>query len=354
MSPDWALDVSSFLVLLSENEELGFRQASKRLPDVLSLAPVSGLQAYLRSYATVIDVQDREYLSPYGRKRAPLRNMRVARMISQRGVLDDGQVAIYQISNAAQSSPQKRRVSAACWLLTAISWISFAALVFVAFWVKSVTWVGKSNFLAFALWSVYLRAVDAASFVPSKTTSSFPDSPDVAVFLGRRNSAFIIEGSRKDIVQWTGLGLSYRANMPRRWQQFFERISGYGTRWYILIVAFMFSTIPNGSFEDQIIFVAYNVLGQLNTWLGLYLHTHRTLLDLRAEVQIPAPTRTHVYATLIRRYGDENWSDSDVIPKTPTWDMWRRRVIIEATADPKELWEECYKSNEGPSKTGPL
>ncbi|KAI1184017.1 hypothetical protein F5B17DRAFT_102214 [Nemania serpens] len=96
---NWSFDVSSFLVLLSENEELGFRRASKRLSDVLSLAPVSGLQAYLRSYTALIDVQDRDYISPYWRKKAPLRNIRLAQMIARRGVLDDGCVAIYRIDN---------------------------------------------------------------------------------------------------------------------------------------------------------------------------------------------------------------------------------------------------------------
>ncbi|GAW17405.1 hypothetical protein ANO14919_068620 [Xylariales sp. No.14919] len=349
--PDWALDVSSFLVLLSENEELGFRQASKRLSDVLSLAPVSGLQAYLRSYATVIHVQDREYLSPYGRKRAPLRNIRVAQMISQRGVLDDGYVAIFRIGNAAQSSPQKRRLSAICWALAAISWISFAGLLFVAFWTRSITWVGKSNFLAFALWSVYLRVLDAVSFTPSKATPAFPDNPDAAVFLGRRNSAFILEGSREDIIRWTGLGLSYRENTSRQWQQFVKGLQAIARVGTFSLLAFMFSTIPNGSLEDQVIFVAYNVLGQLNTWLGLYLHTHRTLLDLEPVSRIPVPTRTHVYAMLIRRYGDENWTDFDLIPKSPVWDMWRQQVVITPTADPKELWKQCYESSHKASKS---
>ncbi|KAI1184016.1 hypothetical protein F5B17DRAFT_413858 [Nemania serpens] len=167
----------------------------------------------------------------------------------------------------------------------------------------------------------------------------FPDKPDAAIFLGRRNSAFVLEGSRKDIVHWTGLGLRCQAARGLKELHVVARVGTF------LLLAFMFSTIPNGSAEDQVIFIGYNVLGQLNTWLGLHIHTRRTLLDLQCLSKIQAATRTHVYAALLRRYQDENWiEDVDILPRTPVWDTWKRRVVNEPR-DAKILWEECATSN---------
>ncbi|KAI0193850.1 hypothetical protein F4808DRAFT_354126 [Astrocystis sublimbata] len=345
MPPTWTLDVSTFLVLLSENEETSFRRANKRLLDVLSLAPVSGLQAYLRSYDGLIDVQDRDYLSPYGKKTAPLRNIRVAQMMSRCSLLEDGLVRVYGISNTAQLDARKRRLVAACCFIAALSWLSFALLVSVAFCVHASTWVGKSNLLALAVWSVYLRILDAMSFIPSKATPSFPDKADAAIFLGRRNSALILEGSRKDILQWTGLGLSLRTTIAHRWHGPLKGLQTFARVGTFILLAFMFSTIPNGSVEDQAILVAYNVLGQLNTWLGLYIHAHRTLLDLETISQVRVATRTHVYATLLRRYRDEDWIGLEILPRTPAWDRWRRQVVRDPVIDAKELWEQCSESD---------
>lgn len=139
MSWQWNFDASAFLVLLSEDEELGFRRASKRLVDVLSLAPVSGLQAYLRDYSTLIDIQEREYISPYGKKVAPLRNIRIAQMISRRSLLDDGTITFYKIKN---TSSKAGAIPVLCWLLTIFSWIIFAALIVVSFLNDSVSWIG--------------------------------------------------------------------------------------------------------------------------------------------------------------------------------------------------------------------
>ncbi|KAI1198065.1 hypothetical protein F5X97DRAFT_163054 [Nemania serpens] len=333
------LGVSSFLVLLGENEELAFRRANKRLSDVLSLAPVSGLQAYLRSYTDLIDVQDRDYISPYGRKKAPLRNIRLAQMITRRGVLDDGYITICKIDNTAQSGAQSRNSSVMCRFIARTSWIFVTALVYVVFRIDSSTWVGKSNLIALSIWSIFLRTLDAISLTPTKAMPSFPDKPDAAIFLGRRNSAFVLEGSRRDILQWTGLGLRRRPAPVLRKLHIIARVGTF------LLLAFMFSTIPNGSTEDQAIFISYNLLGQLNTWLGLHMHTRRTLLDLGHVSKTPVATRTHVYATLLRLYREENWAeDVDMLPRTPVWNAWQRRVVEEPNTDAKVLWEECATS----------
>ncbi|KAI1088696.1 hypothetical protein F5B19DRAFT_470197 [Rostrohypoxylon terebratum] len=342
MSWQWNFDVSAFLVLLSEDEELGFRRASKRLVDVLSLAPVSGLQAYLRDYSTLIDVEERQYISPYGKKVAPLRNIRVAQMISRRCLLEDGTITFCEIKN---TSSKAGTIPALCWLLTLFSWIVFAALVAASFLNDSVSWIGKSNLIAFALWSIFLRALDAISFVPAKVKPSFPDEHDAAIFLGRRNSAFVIEGSRQDVLRWTGTGLDYRRDLSRTWQTslaYLHWIARIGT---FILLTFVFCTIPNGTSEEQIIFIVYNVLGQLTTWTALRLHTKWTLSELQCVEKRNVPTRTHVYAELLRRYDQDDWSEAvGLLPNTPIWIEWKQRVIKEGI-DPKELYDQCKRKN---------
>ncbi|KAI0152976.1 hypothetical protein GGR57DRAFT_468485 [Xylariaceae sp. FL1272] len=342
MPLEWSLDVSSFLVLLSESEELSFRRAKKRLPDVLSLAPVSGLQAYLRSYNTLIDVEDRYYVSPYGRKTAPLRNIRVAQMIEKRSMLADGQVRTYEIQDLPSPNRACRWAAIASWSIALFSWIVFAVLVFAAFW-TSCTWIGKSNLFAFAGWSVYLRGLDAISFVPAQNKSTDPQDPDAVIFLGRRNSAFILKGSRQDIGRWTGLGLRCRPSSEKRpYLKCLQAVARAGT---FVLLGYMFATIPNGTTLDQVIFIAYNVFGQLNTWLGIYVHAYRTLLTLHHVSDMPAETRTHVWAAMIRDFRDqEDWIDAaDELPNTPIWDEWKRKVAQDLYTDPKTLYNEISK-----------
>ncbi|KAJ3568000.1 hypothetical protein NPX13_g6571 [Xylaria arbuscula] len=327
----------------SINEELGFRRARKRLSDVLSLAPVSGIQTYLRSYTALVDVEDRDYVSPYGRKCAPLRNLRTAKMIEKRGVLEDGFVSVYRIENKVIYGPGCRLITFVSWFVTAVSWVVFGLLVLITFRLRPCTWIGKSNLLAFAVWSIYLRTLDAVSFVPATTRISLPETPDSVVFFGRRNSAFILEGSRRDIIRWTGLGLRYRT-LPRNWRHFLKGLRILARIGTFLLLSFMFATIPNGTTDDQVVFIVYNVFGQLSTWLSLFLHTHRTLLQLRHVADIAAATRTHVYAVLLRRYKHDEWIDDvDILPRTPIWKEWRHRVAREPT-DAKQLWEECARN----------
>ncbi|KAI5918890.1 hypothetical protein F4810DRAFT_703902 [Camillea tinctor] len=336
MSRQGSFPLGALLALLSGDEELGFRCARRRLLDILSLAPVSGLQVYLRDYSMFIDTQDREYISPYGQKVAPLRNIRVAQMITYRNLLADGTVRIYRIGTPI---PQASRL---CWLLVALSWTLFAVLLAVSVYNTSSTWIGKSNLIAFALWSVYLRVLDFLSFVPAKTNPSSPDKTDAAIFLGRRNSALIIEGCRKDVLRWTGTGLYYRSGTWGRYLEHFFMMAHIGT---FLLLAFAFCTIPNGTTLDQIIFIAYLVGGQLNTWVGLRLHAHVTKSKLLHDSDTSVQTRTHVYAELLRRYQDGDWAEAvGLLPKSPVWDEWKQRVVKE-DIDAKARWEECANND---------
>ncbi|KAI0901145.1 hypothetical protein F4806DRAFT_451208 [Annulohypoxylon nitens] len=338
MSWQWNFDVSAFLVLLSEDEELGFRRAGRRLTDVLSLAPVSGLQAYLRNYSAIIDIQEREYISPYGKKIAPLRNIRVAQMISRRGLLEDGTITICMIKSPSLKTGS---IPALCWLLTFLSWIIFAALAALLFLSHSVSWIGKSNLIAIALWSIFLRALDAISYVPARLRPSLPDERDAAIFLGRRNSAFILEGCRRDVLRWTGTGLDLRRDLSRTCQTGLACLHWIARVGTFLLLTFVFCTIPNGSTEEQAIFIAYNVLGQLNTWISLWLHAKWTSSELHYVKRSTVPTRTHVYAELLRRYEQDDWPEAvGLLPNTSVWDLWKKRVI-EERIDPKDLWDQC-------------
>ncbi|KAI1263462.1 hypothetical protein F5Y18DRAFT_438147 [Xylariaceae sp. FL1019] len=302
----WSLDASSFLVLLGENEELGFRRARNRLPDILTLAPVSGLQPYLRSLTALMDVEARGYISPY------------AQMLVKQSLLEDGLVSIYSINGTSSTSTAYRLIALSSWLVT-------------------------SNLLAFAVWSDYLRVVDAVLIVPATTTNSFPDNSDAAIFLGGRKSAFVLEGPRRDICRWTGLGLRHRT-LPGPWRHLMTALVALARIGTFLLLSFMFMTIPNGTTDDQVVFIVYIIFGQLSTSLAIHRHTRQTRLQPRHVVDIAVLTRTHVYVAMLRRYKHDGWVDEvDILPKTPIWTLWSQRVAYEP-GDAKKLWEECARA----------
>jgi hypothetical protein len=77
----WSFDLSSFMVLVGEDEESNYRLMRRSIYELLSAAPVAGLQSYLRSYSTITDKVGPTYISQLGGKSAPLRNMRLANTI---------------------------------------------------------------------------------------------------------------------------------------------------------------------------------------------------------------------------------------------------------------------------------
>src|SRR5580700_6224114 len=86
------------MVLLSEQEELNYRLMRRSLLECFSAAPVTGLQAYMRSNDSLVDLVGPSYISPYGGKKAPLRNMGLAQMISIRRLLRDGRYTLCRIA----------------------------------------------------------------------------------------------------------------------------------------------------------------------------------------------------------------------------------------------------------------
>ncbi|KAI0376985.1 hypothetical protein F5Y04DRAFT_292316 [Hypomontagnella monticulosa] len=346
----WNFDISSLIIYLGGSSDTTLRQARKRLPDVLSLAPVSGLQNYVYDYSTLFNAQDREYISPYGRKKAPLRNIRAAEMISRCGLLEKN---TFTICDAANPPPQRRaEASRLPWLLTVFSWLTFALLATVSICSWDSTWVGTSNLFALAIWSFYLRAVDALMYAAEKTRPSFPDKFDAAIFLGPQNSAFVIEGCRRDVVQWTSAGLGYR-RMTGTEDTFVSNLGIIARAGTMLLLTFIFLTIPSGSIEDKAVFFIYNILGQLNTKISLRLHAQRTLLDLQDFEKITVPTPKYLFAELLRRYHEDNWYDVvGLLPKGKVWDEWKFRVVEEDT-DPEELWKKCAKEQNSGSYSVP-
>jgi hypothetical protein len=328
------------MVLLGEQDELNYRLMKRRFVDLLSLAPVAGLQSYLRDRSIIVEASGPTYISPQGGNAPPLRNMRTARVISAKHLLDDGVVRIYRVlpqSPMGKVGFSQRVTSAPLCLALAIStWTILAGLLAVAFLVRGVTWVGKSNLLAFAGWSVILRLADALSFVPGHHRTTNPRLPHSAIFMGRRHSAFILEGTRADIVAWTSHGLRFRDNIFVTWLGRFTR---FGT---LLLLLYIFVTIPNGSPDDQVLFVALNILGQASTWIGQRLHVQKSFQGLELIENIQVATRTHVYAILLRKYEDKDWVDNvGLMPKTPKWANWRREITVNLAVDAKVLYEQC-------------
>ena len=83
------------MALLGEQEEINLRLMRRSIFECLSAAPVAGLGSYLRSSYELADATGLSYISPYGGKKAPLRNMRTARLIADQRLLKDGHARIY-------------------------------------------------------------------------------------------------------------------------------------------------------------------------------------------------------------------------------------------------------------------
>ncbi|CAI7622698.1 unnamed protein product [Penicillium pancosmium] len=155
-----------------------------------------------------------------------------------------------------------------------------------------------------------------------RTASDISDScaVDAIFILGRDSSGFVLEGSRQDIKNWTSRGLVYRdclwSLIPLRYCQWFTRI---GT---MALLLFIFITIPNGSTTDQVAFIVLNILGQLNTLVGLRLNARSCISRLEiAQHDVNVRTRTNLYGSLIRKFKDvpdQTWIDkANLTPETP-------------------------------------
>lgn len=333
----WQFDVSSFMILLGETEEMNYRLMRRSLTESLSAAPVAGLQNYLRSNYQLYESTGSSYYSPDSRKSAPLRNMRTSRTISHLKLLKHAGCSVYRIKPTSDKwSLNQIHWQTQAWVLT--TWVCFAAILSTLCYVHTSTWIGITTCAVFSGWSIVLRLLEQMFIENAKNKPSRSKSRDSIIFMGPRNSCLVLEGERGAICDWTGLGVQpVETNLGK----FLRAMSWLGSLLALLLV---FIAIPNGSSTDQIAFVALNLLGQANVKVGQRLNANSCLTRLEKVADEPAATRTHVYAFLLRRFGSGPWvDDMNLLPKTEAWNQWRQRVTKEETRDAKILYEECLE-----------
>jgi hypothetical protein len=161
---------------------------------------------------------------------------------------------------------------------------------------------------------------------------------DAIYVLGRRNSCFILQGSRKDVVKWTGQGLEQKEGELVERLCVGMRIGSLALLLYFLIV------IPNGTTIDQLAFIVLNTMGQVNVILGQNLNAKACFEQLELVEEMAMPTRTHVYAYLLRKFGNGSWVEkADLLPQTEVWLRWRDAVTSNLIIDPKEQYGICME-----------
>ncbi|EPE35265.1 hypothetical protein GLAREA_10962 [Glarea lozoyensis ATCC 20868] len=354
----WHLDAfASFIMLVGEDRELEYRRSQHRWSSLFSFpAPVAGLQSYLHSNYKIIDRTGMEYISPYNSNKAQLRNVRIEAIIQHYNLLRDR--AYYRFIIPQIDAQAKIPFLSSAWRKT--QWPGFtlpalclSVLLFwgtcgVFFWAMArcpkTTWIGNSLCISLGVWSFIVRLIDLCCIVPSGGgVISGADRPDAAIFLGRRNSCLVLEGLRKDISSWTGRGLTEWDNQPLVF--YLTTFRQVGT---LAMLLFILATIPNGTIADQVGFITYNGIGQLNLMACNNLSMARYLYSLRQTDMSNIETRTHVYSKLITHFRDKvkpttpDWVDTiKLLPDTPQWKLWKTKVLEGNSKDAKVLYDEC-------------
>ena len=333
-SRSWSLEIGSFMVLLGDQQETAYRQMQRCLLECLTAAPVAGLQSYLRSFSTLAESHGINYISPFGCKSAPLRNMRLSQTITSKNLLRDGRCFVYQITTGNSTKHQtKTFLCLLLWILT--SWIIFGGILTAVYLNRQTTWIGTSNCASLTVLSIFIRLVENRCLEVPVHPPSSPKDLDAVVFMGRRNSCFILEGSREDVARWTGYGLQNRRGTRYKIGEASVRIAS------LVLLLFIFITVPNGSTLDQVAFVCLNLLAQLNNVLGCLVNGSRCFARLEKIVETEVRTRTHVLGFLLRRYGNGTWVDEvKMIPGTTVWKHWRAE-ILKSDLDAKSVYDQC-------------
>lgn len=320
------------MVLVGEAEEFNYRLMQRSLLECLTAAPVAGLQSYIRSNYALLESVGLSYFSPRGCTTAPLRNMKLMQSISRLKILRDGACRVYQIPAAGKNRSRVNRSNIAA----IASWFIFSAIMVFIAMVGNTSWVGYSACIGLTAWSMMVRLAERYALKQTTVKASEADQPDAIYILGRRNSCFILHGSRKDVSKWTGQGLEQKEGLVADLICLGIRLGSLATLLYLLIV------IPNGTTWDQVAFIMLNTMGQLNVMLGQRLNAKACFAELEIVEDKVMPTRTHVYAYLLRRFGNGDWVDkAGLLPQTETWRIWRDAVTKNPTTDPKQLYEIC-------------
>ncbi|KAI9822642.1 MAG: hypothetical protein M1827_000361 [Pycnora praestabilis] len=208
--------------------------------------------------------------------------------------------------------------------------------------------IGISISGSFLLWSMFLRIAEGHCIGPVRFHSpTRPHDKDAVIFMGRRNSCFVLEGSREDVSRWTGLGLEQKED---RLAVILTNLMRFGS---LLQLLFIFAVIPNGTTWDQVGFILFNALGQLNLLVCGRLGARRCMESLDKVSETEVGTRTHVYGELLRKFGDGKWVETaSLLPETDIWSRWRKLVLENRERDCKALYaqsvneEECFNRTE--------
>ena len=358
---DWNFNVSSLIILIGEDQELKYRLSRRSLLQCISAAPVVGLQNYIRSYELLLAPGALTYSSPYGCKTAPLRNWELENAIVRNKLLEDRKFTVYQIRSSSQRTPRVQKYDILLSMWTVITWLYFGGVIVFTILAPETTWIGIANVTILTGWSVLIRLIEHVNIKPAPidpSTVTDPDAPDAIVILGRNNSAFVLQGNRKDIKDWTTRGLIYENKSPAvtNAMQTFTRLVS------LLILLFIFSTVPNGHTMDQLGFIILNALAQANVLISQWLGSKRCLSKLDCCLDTPVPTRTHLYAMLITRFRDtqqkSQWVENlGLLPKTRVWDEWRDSIVAGNVHDAKQLYNEIndrLRKDAGPAATPSL
>jgi hypothetical protein len=257
-------------------------------------------------------------------------------------LLDDKEFNIFEIRpQPTKHSPVKKYdIILAAW--TILTWILFGGILAFAILMPKTTWIGVTNAAVFTGWSIIIRVIEYFSLQQAQARETDnPNEPDAIYILGRDNSGFVLKGTRKEIKAWTSRGLVYKSIIPGKE----SLIKGLTRFTSLLVLLFIFSTIPNGHTMDQLSFILLNALGQINVLLGQWLNSRICMAELEPPSTNVVATRTNVYANLIKEFKDVNphddWIDVlDLLPKTKRWATWKERYSGDISQDPKLLFSQ--------------
>ena len=335
LNNSWSFDIGSFMVLVGDYQETEYRLMQRCILECFTAAPVSGLQSYTRPFSALTDVNGREYISVYGGKKAPLRNMRLSQTLASKELLKDGRCLIYRISpHGTERRSLRLFLCLILWILC--SWMIFCGIIASVWMSELTTWIGVSSCISLTLLSTIIRLVENRSLEITPPPPTAPEQQDAVIFLGRRNSCFVLEGTREDVARWTGFGLQVKSGPRYRIGEIGIRLASLG------LLVFVFTTVPNGSTWDQVAFICLNLLGLTNNVLGRFLGGSRCLASLVQTFESKVETRTHVYGFLLRHFGGGVWVDQvDLIPKTPVWTRWKEEVV-KSDLDAKVVYQQSF------------
>ncbi|KAF3932943.1 hypothetical protein ABW20_dc0101871 [Dactylellina cionopaga] len=339
---DWKFDVSSLMVLVGESEEYRYRAMRRSLAECLVAAPIAGVQSYLHSTISLTEATGQSYYNPTGMNSAPLRNMQLEYSIYLKSLLADGCCSVYEIPQKCCPAPVLKLPPYGILFWTIFTWTALAGIFLGLIFNSGLSWIGYTNVFGFVGWSIVARLLDRYGMEPVVNRASEPEREDAIFILGRRNSCLILKGKRRDIAQWTGCGIKQKTGQAAKAAEYFMRASA------LLVLLFIFITIPNGTTWDQVAFIGVNIIGQLNVVVGQRLTANRYFSKLNLIRTVSVPTRTHVYGVLIREFGSGRWVDeAGILPRTDIWDTWRSLVATHdyRGMDAKKLYDECLQMN---------